>query len=198
MICIDSTKQGIRSSVAGYWFSCLCLHELGAYSPRLTGEVTAWTFAGIKLSNIEIDIRTSHPRDIERERIDPPSAQTIYATACALPSTLPSISYPTAEDYSTYHPLRARLLNLKPTAAMSTAPTAKLQPTQSKEPDPAQTSQTAAPATSAPQLEEDDEFEDFPVEGTSLSPPCPSSTLRFSWLVRLARLSSATLGVDTV
>lgn len=46
----------------------------------------------------------------------------------------------------------------------SSAPTSKLQPTQSNEPDPAQTSKVPVgqgPAT----LEEDDEFEDFPVEG---------------------------------
>ena len=50
---------------------------------------------------------------------------------------------------------------------MSQAPTAKLQPTQSNEPDPAKTSGTAAPAAKdqAQILEEDDEFEDFPVEG---------------------------------
>jgi hypothetical protein len=50
---------------------------------------------------------------------------------------------------------------------MSQAPTAKLQPTQSNEPDPAKTSGTAAPAAKDPAqiLEEDDEFEDFPVEG---------------------------------
>jgi hypothetical protein len=46
----------------------------------------------------------------------------------------------------------------------SSAPTTKLQPTQNNDPDPAQTSKVPsnqAPAT----LEEDDEFEDFPVEG---------------------------------
>jgi hypothetical protein len=50
---------------------------------------------------------------------------------------------------------------------MSTAPTAKLQPEQSSKADPAKTSETAtATNTTAPNLEEDDEFEDFPVEGT--------------------------------
>lgn len=45
----------------------------------------------------------------------------------------------------------------------SSAPTAKLQPTKSSEPDPAQASK---PVEKAPALlEEDDEFEDFPVEG---------------------------------
>ena len=45
----------------------------------------------------------------------------------------------------------------------SSAPTAKLQPTKSNEPDPAQASK---PVEKAPALlEEDDEFEDFPVEG---------------------------------
>ena len=46
---------------------------------------------------------------------------------------------------------------------MSSAPTAKLEPTKSNEPDP---SKTAKPVEKAPALlEEDDEFEDFPVEG---------------------------------
>jgi hypothetical protein len=46
----------------------------------------------------------------------------------------------------------------------SNAPTAKLQPTQKDEPD---VSQTSKPASNQPpaMLEEDDEFEDFPVEG---------------------------------
>jgi len=45
----------------------------------------------------------------------------------------------------------------------SSAPTAKLQPTQSNEPDPAQTANV--PSGQGPStLEEDDEFEDFPVE----------------------------------
>jgi hypothetical protein len=46
----------------------------------------------------------------------------------------------------------------------SGAPTTKLQPTQKDEPDPAQSAKAvtgSGPAT----LEEDDEFEDFPVEG---------------------------------
>ncbi|KPI34599.1 uncharacterized protein AB675_4911 [Cyphellophora attinorum] len=58
---------------------------------------------------------------------------------------------------------------------MSSAPTAKLQPTSTNEPDPAQTSKPTTntnPAT----LEEDDEFEDFPVEGT---PPLPAFTLHW-------------------
>jgi len=45
----------------------------------------------------------------------------------------------------------------------SNVPTAKMQPTPNSEADPSQTSKTASnqpPAT----LEEDDEFEDFPVE----------------------------------
>lgn len=46
---------------------------------------------------------------------------------------------------------------------MSSAPTAKLEPTKTKEADPAQASK---PVKQAPALlEEDDEFEDFPVEG---------------------------------
>lgn len=45
----------------------------------------------------------------------------------------------------------------------STAPTAKMQPTKSTEADPAKASK---PAEKTPALlEEDDEFEDFPVEG---------------------------------
>lgn len=45
----------------------------------------------------------------------------------------------------------------------SAAPTAKLQPTKSTEADPAKASK---PAEKTPALlEEDDEFEDFPVEG---------------------------------
>lgn len=45
---------------------------------------------------------------------------------------------------------------------MSSAPTAKLEPTKTTEADPAQASK---PAKQAPALlEEDDEFEDFPVE----------------------------------
>lgn len=45
---------------------------------------------------------------------------------------------------------------------MSSAPTAKLEPTKTKEADPAQASK---PVKQAPALlEEDDEFEDFPVE----------------------------------
>lgn len=48
---------------------------------------------------------------------------------------------------------------------MSSAPTAKLEPTKSNEPDP---SKTAKPVEKAPALlEEDDEFEDFPVEDWS-------------------------------
>ena len=46
----------------------------------------------------------------------------------------------------------------------SNAPTAKLQPTQKTEADPSQTSKTASNPPPA-LLEEDDEFEDFPVEG---------------------------------
>lgn len=46
---------------------------------------------------------------------------------------------------------------------MSSAPTAKLEPTKTNEADPAQASK---PVKQAPALlEEDDEFEDFPVEG---------------------------------
>lgn len=46
---------------------------------------------------------------------------------------------------------------------MSSAPTAKLEPVKSNEVDPAKTSK---PVEKAPALlEEDDEFEDFPVEG---------------------------------
>ena len=50
---------------------------------------------------------------------------------------------------------------------MSQVPTAKLQPNKSNEPDP--TAGAGAPKTPNPTaalLEEDDEFEDFPVEGT--------------------------------
>lgn len=43
----------------------------------------------------------------------------------------------------------------------------KLQPTQKNEADPAQTSKTATSQPPA-MLEEDDEFEDFPVEGEGL------------------------------
>lgn len=46
---------------------------------------------------------------------------------------------------------------------MSSAPTSKLEPTKSKEADPAQSSKPAKPVAAL--LEEDDEFEDFPVEG---------------------------------
>lgn len=50
---------------------------------------------------------------------------------------------------------------------MSSVPTTKLEPTKSKEADPAQASK---PAKQVPALlEEDDEFEDFPVEGRSSS-----------------------------
>ena len=47
----------------------------------------------------------------------------------------------------------------------SGVPTTKLQPSQNNEADPAQTAKPPGqgPAT----LEEDDEFEDFPVEGTA-------------------------------
>jgi 26 proteasome complex subunit DSS1 len=47
----------------------------------------------------------------------------------------------------------------------SNAPTAKMQPTQKTETDLSQTSKTATNPPPA-MLEEDDEFEDFPVEGT--------------------------------
>ena len=63
----------------------------------------------------------------------------------------------------------------------SAAPTAKLQPTQSNEADPSKTSKpvsTQGPAI----LEEDDEFEDFPVEGqsdTNTLYPRASRTQRF-------------------
>lgn len=53
----------------------------------------------------------------------------------------------------------------------SEAPTSKLQPGQKSEADPSQTSKTAT-AQQPVLLEEDDEFEDFPVEGTNLSPRC--------------------------
>lgn len=46
----------------------------------------------------------------------------------------------------------------------SEAPTNKLQATQKSEADPSQTSKTATTQPPA-LLEEDDEFEDFPVEG---------------------------------
>ncbi|KAJ4538733.1 26S proteasome complex subunit [Exophiala dermatitidis] len=46
----------------------------------------------------------------------------------------------------------------------SNTPTAKMQPTQKNEVDPAQASKTATNPQPA-LLEEDDEFEDFPVEG---------------------------------
>jgi hypothetical protein len=50
----------------------------------------------------------------------------------------------------------------------SSVPTAKLQETKTTEPDPAKAGK--APAQQAPaMLEEDDEFEDFPVEGMSPS-----------------------------
>ena len=53
--------------------------------------------------------------------------------------------------------------------ADSSVPTAKLQETKSTDPDPAKAGK--APAQQAPaMLEEDDELEDFPVEGMS-SPP---------------------------
>ncbi|KEF52740.1 uncharacterized protein A1O9_11157 [Exophiala aquamarina CBS 119918] len=48
----------------------------------------------------------------------------------------------------------------------SEAPTSKLQPTQESEADPSQTSKTASTQPPA-LLEEDDEFEDFPVEDWS-------------------------------
>jgi len=48
----------------------------------------------------------------------------------------------------------------------SNAPTAKMQPTTKNEPDPAQTAKSASNQTPA-LLEEDDEFEDFPVEDWS-------------------------------
>lgn len=55
---------------------------------------------------------------------------------------------------------------------MSSAPTAKLEPTKTKEADPAQASK---PVKQAPALlEEDDEFEDFPVEGKK--PQCDSKS----------------------
>jgi hypothetical protein len=50
---------------------------------------------------------------------------------------------------------------------MATNPTSKLQPTSKAEVDPAETAKAAT--TQAPaMLEDDDEFEDFPVEGTSV------------------------------
>lgn len=49
---------------------------------------------------------------------------------------------------------------------MASAPTAILEPTKSNEPDPAKASKPT-PANPA-LLEEDDEFEDFPVEGTQV------------------------------
>lgn len=52
---------------------------------------------------------------------------------------------------------------------MSSVPTAKLEPTKTNEADPAQASK---PAKQAPALlEEDDEFEDFPVEGEPPTSP---------------------------
>jgi hypothetical protein len=56
---------------------------------------------------------------------------------------------------------------LQLSVTMSSAPTAKLEPTKSNEADPAKASK---PATTNPALlEEDDEFEDFPIEGTQVS-----------------------------
>lgn len=51
----------------------------------------------------------------------------------------------------------------------SQAPTTKLQPTKSNEPDAAAAAAGQKPQNTNPSLlEEDDEFEDFPVEGISL------------------------------
>ena len=72
----------------------------------------------------------------------------------------------------------------------STTPTTKLQPTQSNTADPAATSK---PATAQPALlEEDDEFEDFPVEGSS----DPQTPLNFSSPILLHLATSLTRHSD--
>ena len=77
----------------------------------------------------------------------------------------------------------------------SSAPTAKLEPTKSNEADPAKASK---PVEKVPALlEEDDEFEDFPVEGME-NYPMLSTTERLTDVSRLvARRCHCAWGDDT-